>query len=288
MIKNTGSTTNLKCPCCNNKSYFYKRLKEVSLYQCDNCNHRFTDINNITNNEKYSNNYYEEKHNNWFDNPNIRLFEDIWNQINALGLENPAVLDVGCGNGDFLRFLHNKNRRMQLSGIDYHENPPEEGINFICGDIFDPGLLYQYDVIVNLAVIEHVWDVKKYADRLQDLCKSNGLIVTMTVNDSSVIYGVARFIYPFGIKGPMERLYEKHHFNHFSWKSLEYLFKNNLKLGFVKHSRTPDNIDAVDFPKSNSLLKGAYKISIFILFLVGRLPNKALLQTLVVKKDYNE
>ncbi len=280
--------SSLKCPVCNRKSEPYKKLQEVDLYRCNNCSHCFTDIDTIINNETYSNDYFEEKHKNWFDNPNIRLFEYIYKKINALGLDNPTVLDVGCGNGDLLRYLSNKSGKMQLNGVDYHENQSEEGINFICGDIFNPKLFDQYDVIINLSVVANIWDVQSYANCLVELCKNNGLIITITINDTSVVYSVARVMYFFGIKTPMERLYEKHHLNHFSWKSLEYLFDSKPVLNFLEHDRTPDNIDAVDLPAANLLIKKFYKLSLVFLFLFGRLLNKPLSQTLVMKKVINQ
>jgi SAM-dependent methyltransferase len=279
--------SSFKCTVCNNESDFYRKLQEVTLYQCDNCNHRFTDVNTIINNETYSNDYFEEKHKNWFDNPNILLFEYIYEKINSLGLDNPSVLDVGCGNGDFLRYLSNKSRKMQLNGVDYHENQSEEGINFICGDIFNPKLFDQYDVIINLSTLPNIWDVQSYANCLVELCENNGLIITITINDTSLVYRVARVMHFFGIKAPMERLYEKHHLNHFSWKSLEHLFESNSTLNFLEHVRTPDNIDAVDLPTANFLIKKFYKLSLKFLFLFSRLLNKPLFQSLVMKKVIN-
>jgi len=277
----------LKCPVCDGEPNSYKRLQEVDLYRCDTCSHCFTDINTIINNETYSNDYYEENHKHWFDNPNISLFEYIYKKINALGIDNPSVLDVGCGNGDLLKYLHSKNMKFQLNGVDYHENQSEEAINFICGDIFNLKSFDQYDVIINLAVVEHIWNVQSYSERLVELCKNDGLIITMTVNDKSAVYSVARVMHLFGIKAPMERLYEKHHFNHFSRKSLRYLFESNSILNLLEHDSTPNNIDAVDLPKLNFFIKKLYKLSLVFLFLFGMLINRPLLQTLVMKKVIN-
>ena len=55
----------------------------------------------------------------------------------------------------------------------------------------------------------------------------NGIIISNTINDSSIVYIAARVIHKFGLKTPMERLYDKHHLNHFSNNSLEYLHKKN-------------------------------------------------------------
>ena len=52
--------------------------------------------------EEYTPEYYEETHRNWFANPNFALFRWIEHQLPA---EIRSVLDVGCGRGDFLKFL---------------------------------------------------------------------------------------------------------------------------------------------------------------------------------------
>ena len=48
--------------------------------------------------EDYGPDYYERTHKNWFQNPNIRLFERIHKYVKAFGPQC-HVLDVGCGRG---------------------------------------------------------------------------------------------------------------------------------------------------------------------------------------------
>ena len=149
----------IECPVCNYKSSFYKRLKEVTLYFCDHCKHRFTDIDSIQNKENYTLDYFKKKHPNWFKNQNFELFNYIFNIIKSTKIDSPSVLDACCGQGDLLKYLKQKSNKVNLTGIDFHKNEPEEKINFLCGDIFKTEFKEKFDVVVNLASVEHVWNV---------------------------------------------------------------------------------------------------------------------------------
>ena len=41
------------------------------------------------------------------------------------------MIDVGCGNGAFLRYLKDYSSDLKLAGIDYHKNEKTEEITFI-------------------------------------------------------------------------------------------------------------------------------------------------------------
>jgi len=273
----------LDCPVCNHEARYYNKLKEVTLYYCNHCQHRFTDVESIQNKETYSQDYYEEKHSNWFAHPNFQLFNYIFDRIKSTKLSHPSVLDAGCGNGDLLKYLHQRSSNIKLNGIDYHKNSAEEGINFLRGDIFHTKFNEQYDVVISLAVIEHVWDVQAYTIRLNELCKDEGLIITMTINDSSLVYGVARTIYYLGMKVPMERLYDKHHLNHFSKNSFACLHKKN-SLDIIEKPFTQWPMQSVDFPKNNALMKIIYKLALVVLFASEKFLGKSVLQTITARK----
>ena len=273
----------LKCPVCDHVASYYNKLREVTLYYCDHCKHRFTDIKSIKNKETYTENYFKEKHPKWFETPNFKLFDYVFACIKLANLSHPSVLDVGCGNGDLLKYFHQKSDNMKLTGIDYQKNSAIEGINFLCGDIFDTKFSESYNVIINLAVIEHVWDVQNYIRRLRELCTDGGLIITMTQNDSSLLYGVARTIHNFGIKLPMEMLYDKHHLNHFSKNSLEYLHEKN-SLSVIKNNITQLNIQSLTLPKSNALMTIIYKFILVVLFIFEKFIGKKNMQTITARK----
>ena len=206
--------------------------------------------------------------------------------IKSTKIDSPSALDTCCGQGDLLKYLKQKSNKVKLTGIDFHKNEPEEKINFLCGDIFKTEFKEKFDVVVNLASVEHVWNVQDYMNILSKNCKDGGIIITMTINDSSLVYGVARIIYNVGIKSPMERLYDKHHLNHFSKNSLEYLHTKN-SLDIIDKPYTKWSMQSVDMPKSNFLLESINKLALFGLFTSEKLLGKGTLQTISAQKKIN-
>ena len=278
-----SATKIMNCTVCNHNVGLYKKLREVSVYFCKNCSHRFTDVESIINKESYSLEYFKEKHPNWFENQNLELFDYILNTIKSMNIDSPSILDACCGQGDLLKYFKQKSINAKLTGIDFHKNDFEKDINFICGDIFKTKFNEKFDVIVNLASIEHVQDVQNYIKVLSSLCKNGGLIITMTINDSSIVYMVSRIIYNFGMKLPSERLYDKHHLNHFSKKSLEYLHKKN-SLDIINKPYTKWPMKSVDIPSNNILMESIYKFALSLLFFSEKILGKSILQTVIARK----
>lgn len=275
----------LKCPICNENGYLYKKLKQLDLYFCKSCKHRYTNESSIKKPETYSEDYYKKKHENWFNNPNYILFEKIYKIIKSTGLEYPDIIDVGCGNGDLLRFLAKKNKTLKLTGVDYYKNKSNENITFLSGDIFNIKFDKKYDFVINFAIIEHVGNIQRYINYLINLCKNDGVIITMTINDDSILYNISRIIHSFGFREPMERIYDPHHLNHFSQKSLELLFKKNSMV--VKEIIfTNVLMKSINYPNNNIFFNFIYKISLIVIFKLEKFFNKNYLQTICAIKKF--
>ncbi len=270
------------CNICNAKCKFEIGFDNIRLYRCFNCDHCFTDITSIDGLEYYEIEYYEIEHKNWFTNPNIFLFDQISNFISCKNSE-ASVIDVGCGKGDFLRFLHKKYPALSLTGIDLSPNTPIEGIKFIEGDISNINFAKQYDFVISLAVIEHVKDIKSFINKLYNLCLPNGHIIIMTINDRSILYEVARFLNRFGYSTAFKRLYSKHHLNHFNVSSLNKLVENSgLKEVRTLYHNIP--LSAVDIPPTSALTGYILKSGVWGTFLLGSLTNRTFLQTIICQK----
>lgn len=275
-------TKTCRCPVCKGERPLYAELLEVNLYFCENCCHRFTDPDSISSKEDYSPEYYDKKHRRWFENPDVRLFEFIFQQIERLK-PDASVLDVGCGNGAFLKYLRNRSTKLKLTGIDLSLNAQQEGINFCQGDIFGLKEDSAYDVVVNLAVIEHIWELDEFVAKITRLCKSGGILITMTVNDDSITYSVGRMALSLGKPFIADRLYEKHHVNHFSDKSLRNLFTNDCYFLLTSYLHSPSLV-AIDTPEQNNFVRFLYLFGLTGLMILEKILKKGMLQTLVVKK----
>jgi 2-polyprenyl-3-methyl-5-hydroxy-6-metoxy-1,4-benzoquinol methylase len=271
------------CTICLSESRAVDLELGVDLYRCPNCDHCFTDVSTLGSTEQYGEDYYTVKHVNWFENPNFELFERISGALDSLKQE-AKLLDVGCGKGDLLRYLHPRHPNVELSGIDFTSNKAIPGINFSCGDVFDLDEEKRFDVIVSLAVIEHVEDVNKFVRKLHKLVCKGGNLIIMTVDDRSFLYSLARLLVKVGYKTPAVRLYEKHHLNHFNQKSLRYLMESN---GFVVIEVFDHTVPiaAVDFESSSPFLAAVLRTVVASIFVFSRFIHKSQLQTMICKKS---
>jgi 2-polyprenyl-3-methyl-5-hydroxy-6-metoxy-1,4-benzoquinol methylase len=269
----------LPCPVCNTPSSFESECADAKLYRCAVCDHCFSDADTMPAFEEYTAEYYES-HKNWFDNPNLGLF-DIVSRAAAAGNPGRSLLDVGCGRGDLLRHLADKNKDLVLTGIDLSPNESDDRVTFIREDIMSFELPQRYDIVTSLLVVEHLVDVQAFVRRLRELCTSDGTIIITTINDRSVLYGTARLLKRLGYRVAFDQLYGKHHLNHFSKSSFRKLL---LSSGLTLRSMVMHDIPlaAVNPPESAaSALAAVLKAGVATTFLLGKLTGRTYLQTAI-------
>jgi 2-polyprenyl-3-methyl-5-hydroxy-6-metoxy-1,4-benzoquinol methylase len=271
----------LECPVCGAAARLAFRHPDADLYRCRACDHCFSDVASMRSEETYDASYYDEVHRNWFEHPHVWLFDQIRRRVGQLG-PAPSVLDVGCGRGDFLRWLHDAEPAWELTGIDLSANAPHAGITLLQGDVMNQLLSRRYDAVVNLAVIEHVADVRRFTGVLRSCCRPGGLIVIMTINDRSVLYSMARVARRAQAPAAFDRLYERHHLNHFNVRSLRRLVESQ-GLTVVETLRHDIPMNAVDMPPAGLWVTAVRRFGVRAAFLAGRLTGRTYLQTLVCR-----
>jgi hypothetical protein len=112
----------------------------------------------------------------------------------------------------------------------------------------------QWDVAVGLATSEHLPDVQAFARRLREVVVPGGLAIVMTNDERSSPYDIARVARRVGYRTPFERLYDRHHLNHFNTKSLRTLMaRHGFRLREVRRHNIP--LAAVDMPKESAVLR---------------------------------
>lgn len=270
-----------RCPICGAAARFAARHPQADLYRCGSCTHRYSVVSDPASYATYDEAYYEESQRNWFSNPNISLFTEIADEIAAQG-EAPSVVDVGCGRGDFLRFLRDRLPSASLTGFDLSANAPAPGIEFLQVDAVEHQTDRTFDVVVSLAVIEHVEAVEAFAAALRRLCRPGGLAVVMTVDDGSLIYQAARLGRRLGVPIAFDRLYEAKHLHHFTTRSLRHLLEHHgLRTVRVVHHNTP--LAAVDTPVRSRFVDAGLRTAVGLLYAAGRMTGRTFLQTVICR-----
>lgn len=266
----------VQCPICSSENINHVD-DSLSIFKCKDCTHEFS-LTSKDRQEKYGGDYYDIKSKNWFSHPNYRLFNSIISQLpeNAKNL-----LDIGCGNGDFLKYLRGKNNKIKLTGIDLLKNQ-YDGVTFIQGDIYTSELNEKYDVITSLGVIEHLEDVKRFIGIIKELLNNSGIAIIMTIDSESLIYRISKSIKKY-IRTPYNQLYEYKHLHHFTRKSLLNLFER-ADFEVIKQITHNYPLRAIDIHNGNLLTSNFHKISAIGIFLLSSLIKKEMLQTIICKK----
>lgn len=269
----------IACTVCTAPSRLAYHHPEADVYRCSDCGHCFSDVNSIREQEGYGETYHEDTHKNWMENPNLKLFAWLESQIRKSGSQ-ASVLDIGCGRAQFLGYLAQRNPQFRLTGIELDKFSPPAGVTMLTGDFLTMNFDERFDYVVSQAVIEHVADVGAFVDRAIELTHPGGRLMVMTLNEQSVLYGVARMLRALGLRGPFNQLYSKHHLNHFSKVSLARLLTDR---GLTIEQRYDHHIPlaAIDFPQQNRLADTVRKLGAQTCFAVGKLTRRCYLQTIV-------
>lgn len=269
----------LSCPVCGGPGVAQAPHPEAALFRCTDCSHCYTDPRSIADPESYGPEYFAETHRNWFQNPHTALFDIIHAEGRRLG-KAVSVLDVGCGKGDLLAHLSVCEPGWRLTGIDLSPNPPRNNITFIQGDIFDLSTSETYDLVTNLLVIEHIADVHSFVAALRALCRPGGMLVVTTNDEQSLLYAAARVLRKMGRSAAYDRLYSRHHLNHFSVATLRRLLEHHdLVVEKVIHHNLP--LSAVDLPPAGPATKLVWSAGVRTMFGLGSLMRRTFLQTMI-------
>jgi 2-polyprenyl-3-methyl-5-hydroxy-6-metoxy-1,4-benzoquinol methylase len=281
--RNAKRYQSMKCPICGNESKQDQLHPEVILFHCGRCKHRFSQMRPGVAAEPYSAEYYEKTHRNWFAHPDLNLFEQIAKRID----DEPrpkSLIDVGCGNGNLLHFLADRHSRpMKFTGIDLSANRSTPKIEFIQADVFSTDIERQFSIVVSLATIEHVADIRSFIQRLRALTTPNGLAIVMTLNDTSLLYKTARMLRRRGISIAFDRLYSRHHLHHFSRQSLARLLETEGLRPEATILHNPP-LAAVDIPVSGGPGRTLIGLVVATLNFLAALSGQSYLQTVFCRR----
>lgn len=271
------------CPICHNHQNNYIQDECLQIFVCSVCTHVFSE-NHVAADNIYNQEYFLSEHKNWFLHPNLKLFGDIELYIkNSFVAKDLNILDVGCGRGDLLRFLRERQPAWHPYGIDVSENR-EQDIVYMHGDFVDHEFNQEFDVVMGLMVIEHVSDPVVFVKKIAAVLSDSGRVFLVTINSNSIIYRLAGVLRRLGWRAPFDRLYHHHHLQHFNNVSLRHLLEHN---GFTVIRQYNHNFpfSAVDVPSGSALLAAIYKYVTAVLFCVTNIFGGGVNQTIICKKN---
>jgi len=234
------------------------------------------------NQEKYTKEYYLAQHANWFAHPNFPYFKKVLGMIRCRLPGKFSMLDVGCGKGDFLKYVATMDSTADLTGIDITNNS-DKRVRFITGDIMKCAFRTKFDVLTAFMVIEHVDDPQAFVKRVHDLVRPGGLFICSTINNDGVMYWLARVLRKVGMRDSFDRLYSVHHLQHFSNASLRRVLEGGgFKLDSISNHNYPMN--AVDVPTEGLLPVWLYRFAVRCIFGVSWLLGQGMHQTVVCRR----
>ncbi len=238
---------NKKCPICLGYD-INEEDTTLSVFKCNECSHEFSLIGE-NEKEKYENEYYDVRSKNWFNNPNYKLFNWIYQQIPKD--RRIKLLDIGCGNGAFLKYIRHEDKNIQLFGIDLIKNN-HQNINFIQGNIYKEKIDQKFDVIASLGTIEHLNELHLFISIIKKLLEKGGIAIIMTIDSDSLVYKISKILKKYRLRTAYNRLYEYKHLNHFTRKSLRKLIEKEdfLVLQHITHNYP---LKAVDVPDAGGV-----------------------------------
>ena len=268
------------CPICSEKIVLINA--RMDLYKCFSCTHP-TSILPPEKQEPYSENYFVETHKKWFDNPQLDLYDRVFNSLaTMLKGRDLRIFDVGCGTGSFLKHLSKKGKNLDLTGVDLVENE-YPGVKFMSGDFLKMDIKEEYDVTTNFMVIEHVTDPHLFVAKMREALVPDGLMVINTINSDSIVYRAGRFLDKLGFSTAHDRLYDPHHLQHFNNKSLIRLLEDEgMEIVEIKNHNYP--LKAVDVPTKNAIMEKLYLTFVGAMFLLSKPLNMGHHQTIICKK----
>ena len=189
------------CPVCekDSKELLYRQvfadvarvsfLKGYDVVVCRYCGFAFAD--NIPSQEVFDR-YYErqskyEKTSSRMSESRLEVMDNGLKFIQGfVRNKNIKVLEIGCGPGDFLRFLK-ENGFVDLTAVEPSQRSAnylmrEFGINAIAGAISNPRLKEAYELAVLLTVLEHIVDLKAAINNISRMLRKGGLLFIRVPN----------------------------------------------------------------------------------------------------------
>lgn len=226
------SAAGLPCPVCGERSTALRyRLVLCDLHGCSRCTHLFSVRRPGVAAEAYSDDYFDERHREYFENPDTELFGRTLERLERHWKPGGNVVDVGCGPGNWLEFLRAKGYAaygVELSAAAA-ETARSKGFQVSSVEIADYEPPVPMDGMMSWYVLEHIEDVADFVAHSARKLRPGGVAVFATVDSGSLIYALGKLLHRMTLgrlRAPLQRICEIHHVQHFTGGSLTRLLED--------------------------------------------------------------
>jgi len=177
-------------------------------------------------------------------------WDDLLRRVRLEASRCARVLDVGCGGGDFLRWLAARAPATERCGIELDPIRAERAraadpqAHVAAGSVVDalaavPGA---FDLITLWDVFEHLPDPAAALDALAGRLAPGGALFVQTIHEQSLVPRIGRALYVASagrLRGPARRTHEPHHLVFFSRAGLRALAD---RAGLAIRAQWPDRL----------------------------------------------
>jgi len=109
-----------------------------------------------------------------------------------------SLIDVGCGDGRFLRELHERYPNGDSLGVDYSERPirlaraMNPGLEFETADIIDDEIDGEFEAMTSIEVLEHIppADLPEFVEAMGDLLVADGTLILTVPHENKDVRGL--------------------------------------------------------------------------------------------------
>jgi 2-polyprenyl-3-methyl-5-hydroxy-6-metoxy-1,4-benzoquinol methylase len=191
------------CPYCKSESLEYQYdtfdifSNQYTIVECSNCKAIYLSPNPSPEllAKAYDDSYYggsedEEKFEGFVEKGLNYFRKQRAQKISKLAGPNSSILDIGCGNGQFLEMLNSIGTHhifgTEMEGSSGKRASKINNINLHIGDLLDaPFKENQFDCITLFHVFEHLQEPELYLNKIESLLKPDGHLIMSFPNIDS-------------------------------------------------------------------------------------------------------
>jgi len=140
--------------------------------------------------------YWDKVYKSELEKGRVRTELERFEKVASMIPDGSTVLDVGCGTGEFVKYLYNLKNRCLITGVDFSEIAIEHAKKecpkccFSTEDIMNISKFFNdFEYIVCFETLEHLDKPKEFVEEMSKILKKDGFIFLSTPYNNQVTGG---------------------------------------------------------------------------------------------------